>query len=118
MSCWYLTNDLLFSSRVSSVAQRLERELVMLSSPAALTEKLSGENVVPPTLVLIDLSLPGLEVASAVQSLQALAPAPQIIAYGPHVHEARLADAQAAGCDAVLPRGQFDRQVEAILRLA
>jgi hypothetical protein len=38
-----------------------------------------------------------------------------ILAYGPHVHEDRLAAARAAGCDAVVSRGQLDREADSLL---
>jgi hypothetical protein len=38
-----------------------------------------------------------------------------IVAYAPHVHEDRLRAATEAGCNEVLSRGQFDRQMDDIL---
>ena len=40
---------------------------------------------------------------------------PTIVAFGPHVHEERLAAAREAGCDEVVSRGQFFAQLDAIL---
>lgn len=57
--------------------------------------------------VILDLGMPGLDVASIVAQLRADQPAVQIVAFGPHVQEARLQEAQSAGCDLVLTRGQF-----------
>ena len=39
-----------------------------------------------------------------------------MIAYGPHVDEAVLADAAEAGCDQVLTRGQFNKQYPELLQ--
>jgi hypothetical protein len=44
-----------------------------------------------------------------VRGIRVGAPAARIIAYGPHVDEALLADAKEAGCDEVLTRGQFNK---------
>lgn len=46
---------------------------------------------------------------------EAAEPACQLIAFGPHVDETRLQQARDAGCQQVLPRGQFLRSVAAIL---
>ena len=68
----------------------------------------------PAALVLVDLTTRGLDIASLVERARALADSrPTIIAYGPHVHEAVLVAAEAAGCDQVLSRGQFMARVDA-----
>ena len=40
----------------------------------------------------------------------------RVVAFGPHVHEQRLAAARDAGCDLVVSRGQFFSQLETILK--
>ena len=110
MKCLYITTDLMFSSRVSGVAQRVGVDL-QTSGPATVVEGLS----IAPDLVIIDLSTPGISIAELVMQVKAGVPSARVIAYGPHVHEAKLAAAQAAGCDAVFTRGQFDRDIAAIL---
>jgi hypothetical protein len=47
--------------------------------------------------------------------VKAASAATRVIAFGPHVHEDRLAAARAAGCDSVLSRGQFFSQAENVL---
>ncbi len=69
-------------------------------------------------LALIDLSLDRLNLRAAVAAIKAGAPAAQVIAYGPHVDEAALADAKEAGCDQVLTRGQFNKQYAELLASA
>ena len=67
-------------------------------------------------LVILDLSMPAVDVwPRRCRALRALASGPQILAFGRHVHEDKLRLAAAAGCDAVLARGQFHAQVEQIL---
>jgi DNA-binding NarL/FixJ family response regulator len=110
MSSYYLTNDLFFSSRVTGVAQRLGLDLRVVGSVDRISEDCS--------LVVLDLTLPSLDVAVAVPSIKERCPAARVVAYGPHVHEPLLAAATAAGCDEVLSRGQFDREVERVLRSA
>ncbi|HMO85589.1 MAG TPA: histidine kinase [Lacipirellulaceae bacterium] len=70
-------------------------------------------------LVAVDLRTPGLDVAALVAAVRRAAPSAAILAFGPHVHEAALAAARAAGCDEVVTRGQFEQRLAAALaRLA
>jgi len=66
-------------------------------------------------LALVDLSLDRLNLPAAVRAIKAGAPQARVVAYGPHVDEAALADAQEAGCDQVLTRGQFNQQYANLL---
>jgi CheY-like chemotaxis protein len=68
-------------------------------------------------LCLVDLDLPDLDLPALVESLRsAAAPPAAIVAYGPHVHTAKLNAARQAGCDEVLTRGQFNKQVDSVLQ--
>ena len=59
----------------------------------------------PARLVLLDLSRPGaLDAVSTV--------AAPVVGFGSHVDDELLAAARAAGCDEVLPRSRFFRQLE------
>lgn len=113
MTVWYLTDDLMFSSRVLSHAERAGHAVIMLASPAMLADRIQQAD--SPQLVIIDLSVPGLEIASLVTAVRAAAPGAHILAYAPHVHVDKLAAAQAAGCDQVMSNGQFDRSYAGIL---
>jgi DNA-binding NarL/FixJ family response regulator len=78
---------------------------------------LAKAEVAQPHLVILDLSHPGLDPGQLVPRLvELIGPAAAILAFGPHVHEARLAAAAAAGCHSVISRGQFRAQMEQILR--
>lgn len=67
--------------------------------------------------MLVDLNLPGLDVARVVDLARRTgASSAQVVAFGPHVHESKLKAAATAGCDAVLARGQFRRRVGQILQ--
>jgi hypothetical protein len=39
----------------------------------------------------------------------------RVVAFGPHVHEERLAAARNAGCDEVVSRGEFFARLDAIV---
>lgn len=111
MSVLYLTQDLLFSSRVGSIAKQMGVDVLIVSTLDQLQEKLSSV----PSAILVDLEHRSdpLAVMSLVNSIS---PRPTTIAYGPHVKESLLANAQAAGFDQVLSRGQFDKQIAQILQ--
>jgi DNA-binding NarL/FixJ family response regulator len=108
MAAYYLTNDLLFSSRVTGVAQCVGIDLRVVSS----VDKISGDV----KLVLLDLTLASLDIATAVKSIKERCPGARIVAYGPHVQDQLLQAAADAGCDEVLSRGQFDREMERVVR--
>ena len=61
--------------------------------------------------VIVDLARHG----DAVAALRNAAPQAHIVAYGPHVDEAALARAEAAGADVVLPRSKLFRDPAAAL---
>jgi CheY-like chemotaxis protein len=112
---YFLTNDLVFPSRIAGIAQQLGDKLETALSADALMAKLNGA-AAPNAVVLLDLNSPAVDPATIVPRLKALPNAPQaIIAFGPHVHEQKLAAATAAGCDVVLTRGQFDAQMRDLL---
>lgn len=66
-------------------------------------------------LVLIDLeAVPA--IASLVAAIQSTVGSQvPLVAFGPHVHANRLAEAQAAGCTQVLTRGQLHRDTQQIV---
>ena len=114
MNILFFTSDLMFSSRVAGAAARLGMTLRTAGSAAALFAHLAEADTRP--LVLLDLNTPSVDPAQLAPTLREAANPPRaIIAYGPHVHENRLAAAVAAGCDAVLTRGQFNAQMDAVL---
>ncbi|HEV2968407.1 MAG TPA: hypothetical protein VGY55_00370 [Pirellulales bacterium] len=85
-----------------------------VGSAVALSEQVAAAEA--PPFVLLDLNVPGLDPRQLVPDLRAAASPPRaIVAYGPHVHEDRLAAATAAGCDEVLTRGQFNARMDEVL---
>lgn len=108
----FLTSDLMFSSRVAGAASTLGVALQLVAQPANLAAKLSADC----RMVFVDLSLSGLDLPAAIAVVRAAAPQARILAFGAHVDEAALAAAGAAGCDAVLSRGQFHKQYLELLK--
>ena len=114
MPALFLTADLVFSSRVAGVARQLGQIVVAVGTPAALIERCQAEAA---PLVILDLSLPRLDIEAVVGQLQSLpSPPTAIAAYAPHVHEQLLAQATAVGCTEVLTRGQFNAEIERVLK--
>lgn len=113
MAALLLTADLACSSKASGAAARAGVDLGVAMSLAALMEKASRRKA---EVVILDLTAPGLDIANVVGQLQALpSPPGAVIAFGPHVHEDKLAAAAEAGCDLVISRGQFHAQLEQLL---
>lgn len=112
MSFVLLSSDLAVLAHVEGAAAR-RGQSVRAASKDWPGEQNAGEF---PTLVLLDLSMPSLDLEAVVRRIRSIAgSATKVVAFGPHVHEARLAAARAAGCDQVVTRGQFMTQLDAIL---
>lgn len=110
MHVLYLTKDLFFSSRVCSLARDASVTIDVIASIEACCPM---DNT---ALAIVDLTLPQLDIATAVCKLRESTRELKIIAYGPHVDAVKLSAAEQAGCDLVLPRSQFDQQIANILR--
>ena len=81
-------------------------------SATQVEERLSEGNV---DLVILDLEAPGLAVDAVVDSIKQSASEIRIVAFGPHVWTDQLAGAQQSGCDQVLSRGEFTRNLKDLL---
>ena len=110
-----VSSDLATSSKVAGAGARQRVQVITAASAATIAERASSDKC---ALAIIDLSTPGLDVGAVVTQLRALAQPPaKIVAFGPHVHEALLDRAAAAGCDQVMSRGQFHARVDEILSI-
>jgi DNA-binding NarL/FixJ family response regulator len=107
----FLTNDLMFSSQVLGAAAKLGLNLALAGSSSDAAAKIGGEC----RLVLVDLTLAGLDLPSVVAAVRERAPVARIVAFGPHVDEQMLAAAEQAGAHQVLSRGQFHREYARLL---
>ena len=109
-----LTTDLLVSSAVQSTAEAEGVQLAVVSSTEELVAQVAAQDT---HLVILDLSTAGVDPLQLVGQLRQGASAPgSIIGFAPHVHAAKLAAAEKAGCDEVLSRGQFHGQCGVMLR--
>jgi DNA-binding response OmpR family regulator len=113
MNIVLLSGDLMVASRVQGAASRIADKLRTATTAEQAIAICRDE---PVEVVVIDLATPGLEIGPLLQSLRpGTFATPKVVAFGPHVHEERLAAARAAGCDEVVSRGQFFAKIEAIL---
>jgi DNA-binding response OmpR family regulator len=114
MTVVLLSNDLTVLSRVEGAAARLGYAVQSASGESQAIELSKAEDA---NTVIIDLSTPSIDLASLVNHLESKdGSVTRVVAFGPHVHEQRLAAARDAGCDVVVSRGQFFSQLEAILK--
>src|SRR5437879_5140443 len=100
---YLLSDDLIFTSRITGTARDLGLLIKPARSAAALLALLDRQT---PITVLLDLQNPGLAIADVVAQLKA-AGVGCVVAYGSHVDTATLKAAREAGCDVVLPRSKF-----------
>lgn len=108
-----LTQDLLISSQITS---EVAAHGGAVSTSASVEELLVRAAKEPVTLVLVDLSMPGIDIGQLVRQLRELQPGPRsVVAFAPHVHTAKLDAAARAGCDRVLTRGQLCRDPASVL---
>ncbi|HJS06159.1 MAG TPA: hypothetical protein VJ809_00820 [Pirellulales bacterium] len=112
MSVLFVSSDLVFSSRLAAAGKRLGITVSAVTSIDAAVDRACGDAI---KLVICDLSTTGAVAQDAVARLRQSQPNLAIVAYAPHVHEDRLRAAAEAGCNEVLTRGQFDRQMDEIL---
>ena len=75
--------------------------------------KLAGA---PVGLVIVDLAANNSDVATIIEVAAEAEPTPAVVAFGPHVHEGKLAAARQAGCAEVLSRGEMHRQAGAVFQ--
>jgi CheY-like chemotaxis protein len=100
-----LSDDLIFTSRVTGTARALGLVVRPARSAEALVELARQQ---PPRCVLVDLANPGLNLGDLLRRLGEVCPTPpRVVAYGAHVDTATLRAARAAGCHPVLPRSKF-----------
>jgi DNA-binding NarL/FixJ family response regulator len=105
-----LSDDLIFVSRIAATAQAAGLVVRQARTPAELVGLAKKD---PPGGVLLDLQNPGLELAALLAELRAACPVmPRVTGYGSHVEAELLRSAREAGCDLVLPRSKFVRELD------
>ncbi len=108
-----LSDDMIFSSRITGTAQALGLKVNAVKSAKNLMAQ-AKERM--PTCVIVDLSHPDLRLPELIGEVQDVcSPMPRLVAYGSHVDAAALRAAREAGCNIVLPRSAFVEQLSGSL---
>lgn len=100
--CLVLSDDLLFTSRLTTQAARRGIAVAVVSSVDKFAELVARH---APPCVVLDLHHPRLELESLLASLTPRPP--RVVGYGSHVDAPTLSAARAAGVDPVWPRSKF-----------
>jgi CheY-like chemotaxis protein len=109
-----LSDDLIFTSRISGTARDLGLAMRPVRGVEALLAAAREQRV---ACLLVDLAYPGLAISELLARLRNdCAPPPRVVAYGAHVDTAALRRAREAGCDPVLPRSKFVEELPVKLR--
>src|SRR5262245_39645467 len=109
----FVSDDLLFWSRVQGLARSAGTEAVRIGDEASM-ERAFGEGGV--TRVIVDLGAKWIDFASWAARWNGADPRPELVAFGSHVDEAALSAARAAGFDRVMPNSRFHREVGELVR--
>lgn len=102
-----LCDDLLFASKVTATAAAHGLAVRVVKNPTGL---LTTSTEV--TGVILDLNAPGLDIPAVIGNLKERNNPPRVIGFGSHVDTATLDAARAAGCDEVMPRSRFVKELE------
>ncbi len=110
-----LVDDLLFLSRIREAARGSALEIRPVRRPSELVDGVRDGG----RLVLVDADSNRLHWAEAVAALRQERPAGKtptpVVAFFSHVNADRAEMARAAGCDRVLARGAFVKELPALL---
>jgi CheY-like chemotaxis protein len=107
-----VTGDLIFSTKITGTAQLLGLEVRVVSSAAAVLERIRSE---APQCILLDLSLSSLT-SELIREIVLAAAGKPVVAFGSHVDAARLQAARDAGCTDVMPRSRLSGELPALLK--
>jgi DNA-binding NarL/FixJ family response regulator len=108
-----LMDDLFFQVKVAETAKHLGLELKVAANGDALLGLLEPA----PNLVIVDLNARS-EPLAAIERLRAAQKDLRVVGFLSHVQRDLAAQAQAAGCNEVMPRSAFTQNLAAILSTA
>lgn len=107
-------DDLLFSSKIRTVARQVGADLAFARTPDEILQKLRAER---PSLLMIDLNSAKAEPIATIHAIrgdQQLSGV-RILGFASHVHVDVIRAARDAGADEVLPRSAFAAKLPDIL---
>jgi CheY-like chemotaxis protein len=105
-----LMDDLFFQMKLAETAKHLGLEVKVASNGDALMELLEP----PPRLLIVDLNARNQPLA-VIERVRAVQKDLRVVAFLSHVQRELAAQAQAAGCNEVMPRSAFTQNLAAIL---
>ncbi|PYU63768.1 MAG: response regulator [Acidobacteria bacterium] len=108
-----LVDDLFFQMKLAETAKQLGVEVKVAANGEALMGLMASE----PRLVIVDLNARNQPIG-AIEKLRQARKDVRVVGFLSHVQKELAAQAQAAGCDEVLPRSSFTQNLAAILSSA
>jgi DNA-binding NarL/FixJ family response regulator len=108
-----LMDDLFFQMKLAETAKQLGVEVKVATNSDALLGLMASE----PKLVIVDLNARSQPIA-AIEKLRQTSKEVRVVGFLSHVQTELAAQAQAAGCNEVLPRSSFTQNLAAILSAA
>ena len=108
-----LMDDLFFQMKLAETAKQLGVEVKVATNGEALMGLMESA----PKLVIVDLNARSQPIQT-IEKLRQTRKDIRVVGFLSHVQKELAAQAQAAGCDEVLPRSTFTQNLAAILSLA
>lgn len=108
-----LMDDLLFQMKLAETARQLGVDIKVATNSDALLSLLETA----PKLVIVDLNARSQPI-STIEKLRQSHKDLRVVGFLSHVQRDLAAQAQAAGCDEVMPRSSFTQNLAAILSFA
>jgi DNA-binding NarL/FixJ family response regulator len=108
-----LMDDLFFQMKLAETAKQLGVELKVATNGDALLGLMESA----PKLVIVDLNARSQPIQT-IEKLRLASKDVRVVGFLSHVQRDLAAQAQAAGCDEVMPRSSFTQNLAAILGLA
>jgi CheY-like chemotaxis protein len=106
-----LVDDLFFQMKLAETAKQLGVDVKVAANGDALMVLLESA----PKLVIVDLNARG-QPLQAIERVRQASKDVRVVGFLSHVQTQLAAQAQAAGCNEVLPRSSFTQNLAAILR--
>jgi DNA-binding NarL/FixJ family response regulator len=108
-----LMDDLFFQMKLAETAKQLGVDVKVAATGDALMDLMTSQ----PKLVIVDLNSRSHPIQT-IELLRVSRKDVRVVGFLSHVQTELAAEAQAAGCDEVLPRSSFTQNLAAILSMA
>ena len=107
-------DDLFFSSKIKEAGKHLDLDLEFMKNTSELFQKIESEK---PSLIIFDLNT---KVCNPLETIKDLKSSPElkvipVLGYLSHVQTELKNEADKAGCELVLPRSKFSKDLKEII---